>query len=100
MGRASGPAAVTGQLRRQASCGDTPAAPPGPAALERCTWRDVAEAGLFSFGEVVTDWDVGGRRGVILALLAVVIAVCRVLARGGPVAGSIRGAVGHAGSSA
>lgn len=38
-------------------------------------------AGLFSFREVVTDWDGGGRRGVILALFDVVIAVLDVCLR-------------------
>lgn len=82
-------AARRGQLRRQASCGDrpAPAAAPGPAALERCTWRDGSEAGLFSFGEGGPDWVVGGRSGVRLALLVVAIALCRVIARGGPVTG-------------
>ena len=46
-----------------ASSGDTWGASPGPAALGRCTWRDELGAGLFSFGEAVTDWDVGGTRG-------------------------------------
>lgn len=56
-------------LRTGASCGDRPAAvtrgaaPPGLAALGRCTWKDVPEAGLFSFGEVVTDWDIEGTEG-------------------------------------
>lgn len=37
------------------------------------------EAGLFSFGEVVTDWDMAGDRGgVLLALYDVVIAVLEV----------------------
>lgn len=39
---------------------------------------------MFSFREVVTDWDVGGRRGVILALFDVVIAVLDVCLRWKP----------------
>lgn len=62
-GARSAGAAHRGQLRGQASCGDTRAAPPGLAGLGRCTWKDVSEDGLFSFGEVVTDWDTGGTEG-------------------------------------
>lgn len=69
-----GARAIMGTRVRRAA-GDTGLAP-GLGGIRALHVRAVSGAGGFSFGEVMTDGEVGGRKGAVtLALFAVAIAL-------------------------